>query len=279
VLILRESFARRAYRKTGEICCAECGSQLGNSVNCPSCGALYPDYIVADTPDAVRKRKRASTKWEPFKGLEFSLRPSRRGDESTYVPQYVAAGTTDGAPAGSRNLVVGLVALVIGIALLAGGVGAYNHHQKTKRYAATFVATLYAIKSGVELSTDVSMKVTGEWKKKEDAGLPYQPRPAVDDEARLNRLKGEVDRLMQKMQPPAKFAAVNEQLVRLNGMYGRAHALALAPAGSRAEFRESATKLQGDFMKAARELKGALPPRLAEEFKKGQARYIGLRDL
>jgi len=92
-------------------------------------------------------------------------------------------------------------------------------------------------------------------------------------------VKGEVDRLMQRIQPPTKYVALNEQLVKLNDIYGRAHALALAPSGSQAGFSTAATRLQGDFMKAARELKGTLPPRLAEEFKKGQARYIALRDL
>jgi hypothetical protein len=253
VLLVRESFARRAYRKSGEIQCSECGNPLGDFVNCPSCGALYPDDIVADTPEAVRRRKRSSKRWEPFKGLEFSLRPTQRGGDTGYVPQRVASGTPDVvASTGSRNILIGVISLVIGLAVLAGGVGAYHNYQTKRRYAENYTKALYV----------------------------YTPRPSAEDVVRLGKVKGQVDNLMQKVQhPPGTFAAAGERLMKLNGVYGKAHALALAPPGSQSAFRESTAKLQDDFTRAAQELKSTLPEPLAEELKKAQLKYKGLRDL
>lgn len=282
VLVMRESFARRAYRKSADIRCSECGGELRDSVNCPSCGALYPDYIVADTPEAIRKRKQAAKKYEPFKGLEFSLRPTARGGDTGYVPHRAESESAAVVPisAGSRNLIMGAIALVIGIAVLAGGVGAYRHYQASRRYAETYTKALYGIKTGVEDSTGVSMKIAEDWKKKQEAGTGVQPRPNADDEARLNKLKGQVDALVQKLQqPPDKFAAANDRLMKLNEIYGKAHTLALAPSGSPQGFSESAAKLQGDFTQAGHELKSALPGPLAEELKKAEQKYRGLRDL
>lgn len=281
VLIQRESFARRAYRRSSQISCASCGNTLGNSLNCPSCGTLYPDYIVADTPDAVRRRQRAGSKWEPFKGVEFSLRPTRRNDGSSYVPNYTAATAAhdEAAAHRTRSLVVGAVALVLGLAVLAGGVNAYSKHQKTQRYAASFVGALFNLKTGMDMSAEVSRRMAEDWKKKQDTGGGAQSQLLVEEEARLTKVKGEVEKSMLKLQPPAKFVEAHEQLQKLNGIYARTHALAVAPAGSPAESSAAVVKLQDEFMKVARGLKAGLPPELAESLKKGQARYIKLRDL
>ena len=282
VIVLRESFARRAQRNASQIRCTACGSQLGHSINCPSCRALYPDYIVADTRDAVRKRKQGGTRKGLFTGFELSLGSSPKVGNTGYMPQR-AVGTefTDASKAtrARRNIAV-VVVLVIVLAALAGGVIAFNSYQEAKRYSGTYMKALFCIKSGTELSTQVSLKIAENWKKKQDAGERFQPRPSAEDEASLDKVKGNADKFLLLMQqPPAKFAAAHERLMKLNGIYGKANALALAPSGSPQAFSDSAIKLQNDFSQAAHELASTLPPLLAKELKTAQEKYVGMRDL
>jgi hypothetical protein len=173
----------------------------------------------------------------------------------------------------------GIIALVIVVAAIAGGVSAYNHYQQVRKYKDTYMKALYCIKTGADLSNEVSLEIADTWKKKQDAGESYQPLPSAVEAANLNTVKGRADKFVQMMQPPpAEFTEANDRLMKLNGIFVKAQALALAPSGSPPALRASAEKLQNDFTQAAHELKNTLPKSLAEELKMAQMKYKGLRE-
>ena len=64
--IYKESFGGRALKKCGEIYCVKCGSELNHTVACPSCGTLYPDYLVVQTSRVTRKRVPVNKSWVSF---------------------------------------------------------------------------------------------------------------------------------------------------------------------------------------------------------------------
>jgi len=277
VIIVRESFARRAFRKGDHIRCTACGSPLGAYINCPSCKVLYPDYFVADTREAIRKGKRAGKRGGPSIGFEFSLRSGSREKDTGWPAETITKAAPK--PVAARKIMVRVISLVVVLAVVAGGVSAYNHYQRVRKYKGTYMTALYCIKSGTDFSRDVSLEIADTWKKKQDAGESFQPLPSADEAAKLNKVKGQADKFVQLMQPPpAEFAQANDRLVKLNGIFAKAQALALAPSGSLPAFRASAEKLQTDFTQAAHELKSNLPASLTEELKQAQLKYKGLRE-
>jgi uncharacterized protein YbaR (Trm112 family) len=269
--VFKESFAARAFRKTKEISCEKCGKELGHSTYCPSCGALFPDYLVVS---AGRKRVRKVT-------IIKEIRTPKRG-RSEFAAHWPGAATLPVSQKPGKNthktflITVSLLVLAI---VVSFGIHAYKQNIAEKQYTANYLRALYCIKTAADRSLKTCAKISAGWKANLDAGRNVNPRVSAEDEADLNKVSGEIDKYMQKLNPPPqKFVSTNETLANLNGVVTRLQSLAVAPSGSLQTFTDSAGKLDSEYKKAAQELKASLPGKLAEELKKAGVKYKGLSD-
>ena len=75
--VYKESFGGRALRKSSEISCATCGNELGCGTHCSSCGAQFPDYLVASLSRkrARRQLKKITLKTSPFPRKQKAMTP------------------------------------------------------------------------------------------------------------------------------------------------------------------------------------------------------------
>ena len=275
----RESFARRASRKAGEINCAYCGGQLDHSQYCPSCKALYPDYYAAESPDAAKKRARRNRDlFGSLKSFSFEW-GSSRAPSVDYQPVLMDSEPwQESADLKKKYIVPGVSAVVI-VALIAIGVSFYNHAKAKRQYAASYVNALYAIKTGADLGLTICGKITSEWATKDHSGQSVPPLGTVDDENQLNLVKAQADKYLQKLNdPPKAFAESNEKLLKLNGLFVKLHAAALKPSGTVTNFAELTQKTGSDFKVASEDLKKNLPTELSAELAIAKTKYRGMRD-
>jgi hypothetical protein len=277
--ISREPFVRRAYRRHSEVSCAHCGNQLGHYLNCPSCGELYPDYFVAETPDAIRKRTRkVSSSFRSLKNISFEWRSAPAKDQA-YRPAAIAGTAsvpTQTAVEANRKALFKVVGLVALVAALAGGFAFYKHHQSKQQFAANFVRAIYVIKTGMELNLKTCARLTADWRAK--GGGPA-PRVSADEEAKLVKVKDEIDKIQQLLEnPPKSFTPATEKLGKLKGVYVNLQTLTMAPPNAINVFTDAAGKAEGDFKKTAMELKADMPVELSDALTKARTDYTGLRD-
>jgi len=271
-LVYKEPFAGRALRKTGEVSCSHCGEELGPYLHCPACGVLYPDYYVAQSglKRAPKKRELVSLK-ESFSFDLGTKKVDTASPEQTYAVEQRPGNK-------SSNLVAIVVSGIMVIALLAAGVTIYNNKKMERQYAASYVIALYGIKSGSDLNLTKCAKISAEWKSKLDSGQSFTPRISAGDEADLTTVKNEIDGAMQKLRKtPKKFAAANDKLINLHGVYAKSLAATLAPSGTPTSFTDSVSKVENEFNLAVKDLKANLPEELKDEVRRVLPRYNGLK--
>ena len=280
--VFRESFGGRALRKASEISCAACGSELGAEMHCTSCGAQFPDYLVISLG---RKRSRRETKKVKLKTSPF---PKREGT-TAQLPSLGMSMSPDGAAkahpvaaAGSRypKPVVLTVALLVVLALVAGGSMFYLKNKQEKSYAKNFVLATYCLQAGYDRSLKACARIATEWKAKTEAGQPYQARASMDDERELGIIGSKFESALGKLAtPPEKFAACGENLNRLQAIYAKAHALILAPGTSMQGFTDAVAKLNGDYKLAAKGYSTGLPSEIKSELSSTSLKFKTLRPL
>ena len=113
----------------------------------------------------------------------------------------------------------------------------FNQYRSVDSYSVNYVRALYGIGSGTDLSLKTCEKIASDLK----SNGTYDLRISVEDEARLTKVKAQVDKLMGKVnEPPAKFMKSKEKLAKLYGIYSNLHSLTLAPKGSLQNFSDSA---------------------------------------
>jgi predicted Zn finger-like uncharacterized protein len=270
--INKESYARRALVKEGQVYCDQCGKELDHKIVCAACGVMYPDYYLVQ----ASKPPRRQVEKPDYFSMSFSLKPARQDYSYTYTPAVGKSpvGKVTGFPLKS----VGMVAIV---ALLAVGLGIFYMKMKAEqRYAQDYMRALYTIKTGTDLSLKTCARISSDWKAKMDDGQSFFPRITTEEESRLNKVKEVTDRYMQKLnKPPSKFVINNQKLADLYGAYAKAHAMAVAPSGSLQKFTESAAKSESDFNTALAALKGNMPPALSKELQIAKTRYRGLQNI
>jgi uncharacterized protein YbaR (Trm112 family) len=269
--VFKESFAARAFRKTKEISCEKCGKGLGHSTFCPSCGVLFPDYLVVSTG---RKRARKVT-------IIKEIRAHKRGRAELAAHRPGAAPlSVSQKPDKNTSKILLITASLVVLAIVASlGIRAYQQHNAESQYTANYLRALYCIKTAADRSLKTCAKISADWKVNLDAGRNVNPHVSAEDEAALNTVRGEIDKYMQKLNPPPEnYVNANEKLANLNGVYAKLHALAVAPSGPLPRFNDSAGKLDSEYKKAAQELKASLPEKLSAELKKAGVKYKGLRD-
>jgi len=277
--LTRESFARRASRKAGEINCAQCGGQLDHSQYCPSCKTLYPDYYAAEFPGAAKKRARQNR--DLFGGMKFFSFEwhSSSATSVDYKPDMMDSEAWQ-EPSGwkKKNIATSVSAVVI-ITLIALGVSFYTHIKAKKQYAASYVIALYGIKTGTDLGLKMCGKISVDWAATNNSGQIVPPRITVDDENQLNKIKVNTDKYLQKLKdPPSAFIESNGKLLILNDLFLRLHAAALNPTGTISSYVNLTQKTENDFIAATADLKKNLPKELSEELEIAKSKYRGLKE-
>src|ERR1039457_2532690 len=272
-VLTRESFARRASRKAGEINCTQCGVHLDHSQFCPSCKTLYPEYYAAELSDAAKKRarqnrdlfgglKNISFEWHSSSAPTVDYKPVLMDSEPWQEPVHWK----------KKNIVRGVCAVVI-IALVAVGIYFFSQAKVKKQYASTYVMALYGIKMGTDLELKVSNKISADWVSKNSTGQNVPPRITVDDLDQLNNIKVKADNYVQKLNnPPSAFTESNANLLKLNDLYLKLHTAVLNPSGSMSSFANLTQKADNDFKVAAADLKKNLPTELSAELEIAKAK-------
>jgi len=278
-VLTRESFARRASRKAGEINCAQCGGQLDHSQYCPSCKTLYPDYYATEFPDAAKKRARQNRDlFGSLLNFSFEWRP-RSASSMDYKPVVLDSEPWQ-EPVGlnKKNIVKGVSAVVI-VALIALGVSFYYHAKAKKQFAASYVMALYGIKTGTDLGLRACAKISSDWAAKSSSGLNTPPTISVEDENQLNSVKVQTEKYLQKLNdPPSKFAESNNELRNLFELFVKVHTAALNPSGTVTTFVDVTQKTEKEFVVATANIKKDLPTELSKELEIAKTKYRGLKD-
>lgn len=270
-LILQEFFVGRAYRRTGEISCANCGSKLGNSLHCPQCSTLYPDYFVVETTEARRKKRKRSVSLKEF-DFSFTSNAARAVTEG-YSPQH-ATGSAASSSSKRSGLILIIAALAIVVASSIIGLNMYKQHKLERKYTAFFTKTLYGMKSGADYCLVVSDKIIKE------ASEKGMLRISTGDESALSKVKETTDQYFQELKvAPTKFGKANEDVGKLYSAYVKLHSTVLSPTGTPQAFSEAVAQSDADFKRAAKELKGNLSDDLSKELKEATTKYKALRDL
>lgn len=273
--LFKESFARRAFRRTGEISCVQCGNELGPGIHCPVCGALYPEYYVSST------EKKRVLKIKEIRERPADRRGKARGPVLPWSEQR-ADTTQDKEVTFNKHgkLLPLAISLVAVIALAITGARFYNQYKAEQRYAKIYITKLFVINSGKDLCIKTCVKIAADWKTKSASGVAVTPRISGEDAALLDKANLEITTVMQKnILPPKKYITSDEDLAKLYGIYQRSYQLATVPSGTLAGYTDSFTKLDTDFKQAAQLLKANMPERLSQELLKGYAKFKGLKEL
>lgn len=278
-VVYRESFGARALHKTGSVSCAPCGAQLGPETHCAICGAQFPDLLVAGLG-----RQRARRKAEKVK-LSISPLPAKRSTAaipSLDISLKAGAGQVGGSPkpGPGSNLLKGIVAIVVLLALAGGGGAYYVKSNSQKTYIKAFVLASYCIQTGIDHSRKATNKRIAEWKQKTDAGQPYVPHSAPDDERDFGIISGKLEPALAKVnQPPEKFAYCNDKLFKLQGVYNKMRNLALTPGNSLSALVDNSNKLDAEYEKAAKEYRAGLPDKIVEALRDTGQKFRALKPL
>jgi hypothetical protein len=277
--LTRESFARRASRKAGEINCAQCGGQLDHSQYCPSCKIIYPDYYAAEFPGASKKRARQNRNlFGSLKNFSFEWHSTSTSSVDNKPVLMDSEAWQEPSVWKKKNIVTGICAIVI-IALIALGVSFSSHVKAKKAYATAYVMALYGIKMGTDLSLNACGKISTDWAIKSSSGQNVPPRISVDDENKLNKIKTQTDKYLQKLNdPPSVFAESNKKLFNLNTMFVKLHAAALKPSGTITNFIALTQTTENEFKVATADLKKNLPIELSAELEIAKTKYRGLKE-
>jgi hypothetical protein len=167
--------------------------------------------------------------------------------------------------------VVGALAVVTALGL---GAVIQNIKQNSERsFLTNYVLALYGIKSGFDRGSAISNNLVEDWQHQTTISNST-PEPDIEELIDLEKVRGEVVKLMQKMnKPPKPLKGAYKRLERLNAVYEQQNRLASKPRGSLDDYRRALQATQKGFVRTLEELKAALPPPLREEIKKASNKY------
>ncbi len=235
----------------------QCGSVLDPSLACPSCGVLYPDFVVAQSTKPVRKRKARIPR-----SFTVSYRPSRKtGPRPQHKPVAVPKKQVE-----KKSRIKGYAITIAVLAVVAAiGTGIYLKRQTEMMYSKNYIRALYGIKVGVDLSL-------GSFKNS------LASIGSSKDETKTGKVKNEVDNLMQKVnKPPKKYVAANEKLDRLYQIYTEIYNISNKPSASLRSYADTAEKLERDFEKGMKDLESSIPLEISAELESARIKYKALR--
>lgn len=281
VSIIRESSANRARRRSRKLSCSTCGNLLDHHIHCTSCGTLFPDYHVAVNPEDVLRKARSKRlanfrhslgKFNPSLYLDFLHKPD--------VERRQRRPAAISAPAGTfaTPRVLRLAVSLLVISLLVGGIAyAYHVRQQRQLYVENYFKALYGIKTGSDYNFKFCARMASEWKAAQ--GSAYAPRLSDREKVKADRIRNEVDSLMQQMgDPPGSFSQAHQKLIQLRGAYQKSHDLAASPPDRLQALTAAAGQAESAFTTAAQEVKGSMPEDFREKFEIAKQKYRGMRE-
>lgn len=270
----RESFANRALRSGDAITCAECGNPPGPAIYCQHCHVLYPDYYVTETTSAAKKKL--------DKLLAALTKPKKHKTGSGHYTHEARQSATTTIPVKGINLPVSgrLVQILTTLLILGlfGGGGFYYYRDKIEtEYATKYVRTIFIIKTTADSNIRLSTKLVNDWR----ASLsPAAPRFTSQEQKSLTSGKSDADILMKRIgDPPKRLIASQDPIKKFYDSYVKLYDLNSIPPTSLDTYATTAKKLEDNFRKSGRELKGSLPPQIAESLKGSLSKYKNLNDL
>lgn len=275
----RENFGGRAFRKTGDISCARCGSLLGPETHCYACGRPFPDYVVA-----ALNRKKAGPAIPEYKAKVSLFQ--KRIKKSSGTP---SSDFTRNAPSAKPKPVMAklsqrkktVIASVLGVIVAAAIGGAfYVKKQAEAAYLKSYSVACYGIQLSEDKSFGACQKLATDWKAKTDAGQTFIPRIPLQDENELRKLVDRIGEVKAELaKEPGKFKGCNDQLAKLEAPMIKMRTLAFAPGNSLPAFTESASKIDAEYKGAAAQFKASLPEEVTAALREAAKRYRGLRPL
>jgi hypothetical protein len=285
--VIRESCACRARRRAHEINCVNCGKLLDYHSHCHSCAKPFPDYFVTVNPDAARSKARNEffqKKLTAIRELNFSFKPTFGRSSKDAVTKYSPTSKTSSAAKGkskpaAQKYAVLAISLIVVIVLAAGGTFAYNSYKSGQLFAENYIKALYCIKTGVDTNLKTCTSMKAEWELASQSGRSFSPGIGNKDETKAVKLRGEVDKIMQKIsEPPKKFSQANNSLMEMHKIYLEAEALIASKPNSAKELGSSIDSLEKKMSQTAQALKSNLPDTLKMELEKAKLKYRGLAD-
>lgn len=294
VVIFREQFSRRVYRRSGQAGCAECGAPLGPEAHCIRCGTPFPTYFVAEDP-AERRKRLKSHKANALKLTGFSFE-FRRSAEKTRSSKSISAGSLSQhlasekiresspgktvekknflATVSSRTKTLMITAILV-LAAAGGGSVYFKQLKAEKIFISTVMKALYRVKTGQDVTLAACDKVISN--NKTVPGAPL--RLGNDVETQLTNTKKEIDASVAKIGTPTeKYVQSAEKIKKLHSIYTKLHGVALAPPSSVIEFSESVGKVSAEFKQTAEEFKKSLPDKMGEALIEAKKTYRPLKD-
>lgn len=279
VVVVRESSAQRASRKTGDIYCAGCSRIQGPQLHCCGCGRFCPDYyLVEDPKEAQRKAKEARS--NNFKLAMANLRAAftRRHDKHEELHHEAAHhGAGVGALLKNRKVLYALAAAVA--LLLIGGISAFMYvkHKQEQQYIVNYVKAVYALHAGMEDIKAGMAKTAREWQAATEGGRMYTPKPDSDTSIKLAKTVTASAKLMQQLQQktPKKYEQPHARLMAFQAQFNATQTAFMNPPASFTLFSRQIEDADAAIKQKSQELKAALPQELAAELDEARKRYRG----
>jgi len=267
--IRKESFAKRALYKSGDISCAECGNPPGTSIYCQSCHAIYPEILVIETSSVAKKQ------FGKILASMTLLRKINIGPTQSYQESYSSApasGKGKGVKLPGQPAQLAVILAVLIVAAVAGGYFWYQNKIATE-YSQQYVRAIMGIKTARDLEVDVSNSLAATWK---SGGASTLTGSQIKS---FSLAKKDVDNLMKQIgKVPGKFTASNDALNKLYASYGNLHAAATTTAGTSDTYAAAVKKGDEDFMRSARELKAGLPEKISARLDESRKKYKELQN-
>jgi hypothetical protein len=285
--VIRESSARRARRKSHEINCVNCGKVLDQHAHCYSCGTQFPDFFVTFNPEDARRKSRSdffSQKLAAIKNLNFSLKPnlakSSHGSTLAYSPVRHSTKTlSTKSSATTRRYLVFAVSIIAAIAIVAGGIFAYNSSKSEQMYAENYFKTLYCLKVGIDSNIAVSTSVKTEWESALKAGTKFTPGISSKAETDAANLRSTIDKYMQKTGEPAKkFAQIHNSLLTIHNIYMESESLLQSRPNSLQGLTTSVDSISKKMRAATAEFKSNIPESFKKELETTKLKYRDMKD-
>ncbi|NJD91539.1 MAG: hypothetical protein FIA91_08510 [Geobacter sp.] len=274
VEVRKESFAKRALYKSPEIYCAECGNNPGPSIYCQSCHAIYPDILTVATASSAKRQ--LDKIFASLKKLNYKFKP--QSSHKSYTLDDLAAAPAAGKkaktsiklPGTTAQLAITLV-LLLGV-FIAGGYFWYQDKIATE-YSRNYVKVLYGVKGARDLNITLSTSLVANWKSGGVSALSANElKVAASSHKDVAAMVGRLGKV------PKQFTASNDALKKLLDSYEKLYTTTTSHPISADIYADNVKKMDGEFVKSARELKASMPEKIADLFNASKAKYKPLQD-
>ncbi len=239
--------------------CGQCGRRFPFAASCPSCATLFAGYLLV-APDESRHTV-ISSGWRPSAA---KLQPRREPSRPT------AHRTGTAIP---LRLRIGAAILAVVLIPLLAGMVLHHRRQAERAYLKNYVLALYCMKSGFDHDNAFSSGYLTDWRNSAERNLT-PPLQDMDSLSTLESIKGEVDKIMGRLNdPPEQLRDAGSLLGRLYDDYNRQYALVRQPSGSINSYDRSLQAAQQGFSTDLEQLRASLPAPLRAQVTKDARKY------